>query len=192
MMNGAGLREWLATEIRDAETSWSVGAFGAIAEFSRDPEEPASLVCDASRLEAVTGRGGVRIDGLESVRPVAYETTNKNPDLWSHAIALCLPTAACAMNRRATLAEIGPDTAALRNEDRDARLFHLGLGTIQVDVCVRTADPDLLRPLRGGVGKSLFDTGSPAMRAILDASPHRVFVTRIGRAEVYQPIPPAD
>ena len=30
------------------------------------------------------------------------------------------------------------------------------------------------------------------MRIILAASPHRVFVSRIGRAEVYQPIPSAN
>jgi hypothetical protein len=31
-----------------------------------------------------------------------------------------------------------------------------------------------------------------AMRIILAANPHRVFVSRIGRAEVFQPIPPPD
>ena len=35
----------------------------------------------------------------------------------------------------------------------------------------------------------LFEPGNPAMSLILRHSPHRVFVTRAGRVEVYQPIP---
>ena len=192
MTSALELREWISSEIRDVGTSWSVGTFGAIAEFTRDEDETAQIGCDASRSEAVTARGGIRIDQLANVRPAAYETTNRNPDLWSHAIALCLPAADCAMNCRDVLTEIGPDDAALREDDRRARLFDLGLATLQVDVCVRTLEPVLLSALRAGLGKSVFDHGNPAMTAILRASPHRVFLTRVGRAEVYQPIPAAD
>src|SRR6185436_21057716 len=35
--------ECLAGQMADAETQWSLGTFGAIAEFSRDAEEPAKL-----------------------------------------------------------------------------------------------------------------------------------------------------
>ena len=192
MTNALELREWISSEIRDVGTSWSVGTFGAIAEFSRDQDETADVGCEASRCEAVTARGGIRIDQLANVRAAAYETTNRNLDEWSHTIALCLPAADCAMNRRAVLTEIGPDDAALREDDRGAHLFDLGLGTLQVDVCVRTSEPALLKALRDGAGKSVFDHGNPAMMAILRGSPHRVFVTRVGRAEVYQPIPAAD
>jgi hypothetical protein len=37
----------------------------------------------------------------------------------------------------------------------------------------------------------VFETGNSAMGIILAASPHRVFLSRIGRVEVYQPIPAA-
>jgi len=178
--------------MRDFDASWSVGTFGAIAEFSRDQDEPANVACDASRSEVVTAKGGIRIDGLANVRPVAYETTNKSPDSWGHAVAFCLPTADCATSGRSVVTEIGPDDQALRDEDRSAVLFDLGLRTMQVDVCVRTSDPDLIAALRAGAGKSLFDHGNPAMPAISRASPHRVFITRVGRGEVYQPIPAPD
>jgi hypothetical protein len=85
--------------------------------------------------------------------------------------------------------ELGPDSMAVRPEDRDSILFDLGLGALQVDVCVRASEPELLSALRAGAGRSIFDIGNPATAAIFEASPHRVFVTRIGRAEVYQPIP---
>lgn len=192
MMNALELRAWIASEIRDAGTGWSVGTFGAIAEFIRDQDEAADIACEASRSEVSTARGGVRIDDLANVRPVAYETLNRNPDLWSHAVALCLREADCGMSRRVVLTEIGPDDAALRPRDRRAILFDLGLATLQVDVCVRTSDPDLLSALRAGAAKSVFDPANPAMMAILRASPHRVFITRVGRAEVYQAIPAPD
>ena len=35
----------------------------------------------------------------------------------------------------------------------------------------------------------MLEPGNPAMELILAHSPHRVFITRAGRAEVYQPIP---
>jgi hypothetical protein len=36
----------------------------------------------------------------------------------------------------------------------------------------------------------VFEPGNPAMAMILAANPHRVFISRLGRIEVYQPIPP--
>jgi len=53
-------------------------------------------------------------------------------------------------------------------------------------------EPEVVSALRAGEGRSVFEMYNPATTAIFRASPHRVFVTRIGRAEVYQPIPPAD
>ena len=68
-------------------------------------------------------------------------------------------------------------------------LFDLGLGALQVDCCIRTADRALTEGLRAHAGRSLFEPGNSAMGLILAASPHRVFMTRGGRAEVYQAIP---
>ena len=67
------------------------------------------------------------------------ETTT--PESWNHRVALCLPEDGCAKNRRAVLTELGADTQALREQDRGASLFDLGLGALQVDVCVRAIDP---------------------------------------------------
>jgi hypothetical protein len=186
------LEDWVAQSLRDPGAQWSAGTYGAIAEFSRDSSEPADVVCTPFGGQASTARGGVLVELRNEVRAVAYETTTKDRDQWSNAIALCLPAADCAMGGRTTVHELGPDSMAIRAEDRDAILFDLGLGAAQVDMCVRTSRPEVLSALRAGEGRSLFDTANPATAAIFTASPHRVFVTRIGRAEVYQPIPPAD
>jgi hypothetical protein len=186
------IHEWISRSLGDPGAQWSAGTYGAIAEFSRDPAESAEVVCSQFGGEASTARGAVRIELSEEVQAVAYETTTKNRDQWGHAIALCLPAEDCTMGRRTVIQELGPDSMAIRPEDRDSILFDLGLGALQVDVCVRASEPELLSALRAGAGRSIFDMGNPATAAIFEASPHRVFVTRIGRAEVYQPIPPAD
>ena len=95
------------------------------------------------------------------------------------------------MNRRGVLTELGADEEALRAEDRNAILFDLGLGALQADFCVRIGDADTAASLRRHTGRPIFEPGNPAMGIILHANPHRVFSSRLGRIEVYQPIPPA-
>jgi len=90
------------------------------------------------------------------------------------------------------LTELGPDHDALRDGDKGAILFDLGLDALQVDAAVRVADPGIVAQLRAQAGRSLFEPGNPAMATILGANPHRVFIGRLGRVEVFQPIPPAD
>jgi hypothetical protein len=70
-------------------------------------------------------------------------------------------------------------------------LFDIGLEALQADLCIRTSDLEVIAKLRSHAGRSVFEPGNPAMGVILAANPHRVFVSRIGRIEVYQPIPPA-
>jgi hypothetical protein len=60
---------------------------------------------------------------------------------------------------------------------------------LRADCCIRTADAALIAALRAGAGRAVFDHSNPVMGAVLKAGPHRVFITRGGRAEVYQPIP---
>jgi hypothetical protein len=182
--------EFLAAQMADPWTNWSLGTFGAIAEFTRDADEPLILSRSDAVFAAVTGRGGIRIEPPDGVRLFASESTTR--DSWNHRIALCLPKRQCAMNRRTALTELGPDREALREQDREGTLFDLGLGALQVDVCVRVADTNVAAELRLHAGRALFDPSNPAMSVILAANPHRIFMSQLGRIEVYQPIPPAD
>lgn len=182
-----GLPKTLRNLVADPETAWSCGSFGAIAEFARVSSDRARVSKDG--LSVHTARGALRIETLSQVRPVAYELPSSDPDLWQHGMALCLPKAACAMGRRTVFTELGPDRDAVRRQDRAAILFDLGLGVLQADTCIRTADPAAIAILRAGQGRSLLEPGNPLMREILRIGPHRVFRCRFGRVEVYQPIP---
>src|SRR5215217_5333244 len=105
----------IAEQLADPNAQWSLGTFGAIAEFMRDADEPAEITQAEQSIAVVTPRGGVRIEVRPDLRPVAFETITTSA--WSQRVAFCLPEAASAMNRRAVLTEIGPDRAALRPQD---------------------------------------------------------------------------
>jgi hypothetical protein len=180
--------DFLSDHLADSATGWSMGTFGAIAEFTRDADEAAELCRSERAISAVTARGGLRVAAHESLRLIASESPTS--ESWTHRVAFCLPEKSCAMSGRSELTEVGPDREALRAVDQAGVLFDLGLGTLQVDVCVRSNEPEVIAALRSCAGKSVFDPMSRAMSVILSANPHRVFISRIGRAEVYQPIPP--
>ena len=175
----------ISLHLRDPQTSWAIGTFGAIAEFHRDADEPVALSTDG----AVTARGGIRLQRNGAVRPIAWERPAAG-DGWVHGIALCLSTASGAMNGRSTITELGPDSGALNEEDRDAVLFDLGIGAPHCDICVRTSNSGILCSLRAAIGQPLVDT--ELLAKIPDMSPTRVFISRLGRVEVRTPIPKPD
>lgn len=178
--------------LADPATVWSLGTFGAIAEFMFDADEAVTTSVGDGLVEAATGRGAIRLRSDPDVVAVAYETPARAKDRWSHAIALCLPIGEAAGARRNVITDLGPDTDAVRPEDREAILFDLGLGTMQADICVRTGDPDAVALFREWTGRSLFESGNPLPPLMPKISPNRVFTCRLGRIEVFQPIPPAD
>lgn len=171
----------IAAHLKRASTSWSIGVLGAVAEFFRVKDE-AQTTDDATWV--VTARGAIRIAVIGAMRAVTCSARDGEPS----SIALCLPAADCAMHGRSVITEAGPDHYALRDHDREAILFDLGLGSPYFDFYIRTAEPAAIRRLREGIGCSLFDARHSLPRAIVDMQPHRVFVSRLGRIEVYQRI----
>ncbi|SMH46757.1 DUF6925 family protein [Azospirillum agricola] len=190
----SGLAALLRHAVGDPDTAWSLGSFGAVAEFMRDPGETVRLgerdAGGAMVLEARTARGGLRIRLDPALRPFAFETAAGTG--WSQSVALCLPAGACAMAGRRVVTELGPDSDAIDPKDREAILFDLGLDLPQTDACVRSADPRVIERIRAGAGLPMFDPDSPLRDAWPALSPERIFVCRFGRIEVSQPIPPPD
>ncbi|UPY35256.1 hypothetical protein [Sediminicoccus sp. KRV36] len=183
------MRDALTQLLDDHETGFAIGVMGAIGEFIRDAEEPAT----ASPLGRITARGGIalRLDHA-TARLIAWEEPSSDPRLWRQAAALLLPEAEAAMGGAALVTEVGPDAEALRAEDRAAILFDMGVGFAHLRAGVRTADSGLIATLRAGCGMALLDPANPAAMAIIHQSPHRVFLSKLARIEVYQPIPPPD
>ena len=166
------------TQLAMASSGWSIGALGALAEFERDEDERAVQAGTA----VVTARGAIGLDLHPRTRAIAYELPSARADAWLHGIALCLPSAASRMHGRSTITETGRDADALRQQDRDSILFDLGLDSEYFDFHVRTGDRAQINVLRDAVGRSLLD--EPGLVAeIANMSPHRVFVSALGRIE---------
>jgi hypothetical protein len=178
--------------LADPQAGWSIGTFGAIAEFMRDIGEATELATGSASVAASTARGAIRIVVSPQLRPVAFERPVGTGTHWAHNVALCLPGPASAMGRRTVITELGPDTEAVRAQDRDDLLFDLGLGAQHIDACVRTHDPQIIARLRAAAGRTLFDPASGVAAALTSLHPHRVFTSRAGRIEVFTPIPPPD
>jgi hypothetical protein len=178
--------ELAAAHLADPASSWSIGASGVLAEFAREADEP----CALEALQAVTVRGAIRVEWLPALRALAYEVLSARPALWHHGVLFNLPAAAGTLPVRAVVTELGPDAGAIRAEDRDARLFDLGLGSAAFAFCVRTRDAALIRSLRRTEGAVFLADGRELAVALVAASPHRVAFSRVARIEVYQPIAP--
>lgn len=191
MIASRDLRSVLRAHLADRASSWSIGGYGAIAEFHWLPEDPAPddpESDDTAALRVSTNAGALRIALSDDVVPHAYQNLSRHPDRWLHGVALCLPWRRARRPMRTVLTELGRDLNAVRSDDRDAVLFDMGLGLPHVEVCVRTDSPSLVKRLRAACGRSLLGRARDAMQAIKEASPHRVFVSQLGRLEVYQRI----
>jgi hypothetical protein len=76
-------------QIQNPLSSFSIGSFGTIAEFQRDPSEQADIEIEDS-YSAVTARGAIKIELHEKVQAVADENLSKHPERWRNGIVFCL------------------------------------------------------------------------------------------------------
>ncbi len=185
-------KRMIEQHLRRASSGWSIGIFGAIAEFVYDADEPLQFHDASAKSAIVTERGAIAIADSAAAKPIAFETLATCTHDWSQSVAFCLLEADAAMPARDTLTELGPDTQALRDGADGDLLFDMGMGTAYLQFCIRTAEPELIKTLRAEQGRSLFDPHNSAMANIVASSPNRVALSRMGRVEVYQPIPAAD
>jgi hypothetical protein len=167
----------------DSACTWSMGGEGALAEVAPDGG-PLETGRSGPTLWMVTSGGGLRITFTAVTAAFVARGKNDRPS----AVVFAVPETS-RPNVRTTLTMVGPDRDALRVDRRGDQLVDLGLGQ-PVAFCVRTGDPDLLDALRMHEGAS-WRSALPAMGpALVAASPDRVLCGPLGRAEIYNPIPP--
>jgi len=182
------IRTVLREHLEKPASSFSIGCFGAIAEFHRIPSEPVEVTEHQHTLQSITAQGAIQIALQSAITPVAYEGISKNTKSWQQGVVFCLPRAQARMSQRQHITELGPDRDALQEKHQSAILFDLGLGAENIDFCIRTEDSVLIDALRQCRNQSFFETSPELKDSILQLSPHRVILSRIGRIEVYQPI----
>lgn len=167
---------------------WSIGSFGAIGEFVRDPDETVEIREAPDLIEVVTARGALRATASVALTPIAWDSLSGDGESWGHSLAFCIPRPETA-NRLIRI--LGPDTGAIREEDRASLLIDCGVGAGAVTMAMRTSDSGLIAAATAAEGQPML--GTPGlMGEVLRAQPHRILISPAGRVEVFQPIPPPD
>ena len=172
----------------DPANGWSIGSFGAIGEFIRNADEPATIARAPGRIEIVTARGAMRIAPTTDLAGIAWDSLSADGESWGHALAFCCPRPDSGDR---TIRALGDDASAIRPEDRADRLFDLGVGAGAVTMALRTGDVALIAALNAREGCALL-AAPELMAEFLRAQPHRVLLSPAGRIEIFQPIPPPD
>tara|TARA_B100000676_G_scaffold311511_1_gene381642 strand:- start:946 stop:1917 length:972 start_codon:yes stop_codon:yes gene_type:complete len=187
MEAAVSVSDLLRCYVSDAQTAFSVGSFGALAEFQRGTDEPCELDL-GNQLQAVTARGALRIDACQPVVAVAHESISRRAPQWTHGLTICSHSTPDMISRSATIAELGPDSEAVQAQHRAALLFDLGVCVGDTRFCIRTSDDELITLLRCQVGKVFVRLSEIVVGAIVAKDPHRVVYSKQARIEVYQPI----
>lgn len=178
------LRQWAS----DPSHGWSIGSFGAIGEFVRDPDEPCDIASNSHSFTFRTERGAIRVENNPDLIPFAWDTLSSDGESWGHSLALCCPLTATPPP---VIQALGPDSDAIKPEDQSSYLFDLGVGTGQIRMALRSDDPALVAAMQQSEGRS-FLNNMDLMREVLRAQPNRVLLSPAGRIEVYQNVPPPD
>lgn len=163
-----------------AHTSWSVGCFGAIAEFHREGGEEFAR---PARLERATARGSVRIDpqaAAEQLAGLAWESPGGHGRSWTQGFVAHLPDEQARMSVRTALTRL--------DDEAGGALFDIGIGAPNIDACVLVDDAELKRQLDAKLGRSIWEPGNHALEAIKEASPTRSFRSTVAEVRVHQHI----
>ncbi|MFT4148902.1 MAG: hypothetical protein QM656_01800 [Paracoccaceae bacterium] len=96
-----------------------------------------------------TGQVGLRLQGIP--RLLAFETLSSDPAGWNHGIALCVAAPSPA-RRAGVITSLGPDSGAIRPQDRNLPLFDLGLGHQGVSHLLLRPAPERVESLRSLCG----------------------------------------
>jgi len=120
------IKNLLSELIGRPNTAISIGGLGAIAEFDGDQKKVS--FDSRNELQICNSKGAfrVKIDSGESV--LAYETLSQTPKSWQWGMAVLADRNPYFANLNNGLHEIGPDTDAISENDKDALLFSLGTG----------------------------------------------------------------
>jgi len=183
------IKTLLEQHLNQASSGFSIGSFGAIAEFYHRSEEPI-IMDNTEQLTLITERGAIRLEMPDNTYPIAYEAVSKNKQRWQQGLAFCLPKAESAMSRRKGLTELGADKEAIDNTQAEAILFDMGIDAYNIDFCIRTKEQELIKLLRQFEGVPYEKLSDTLKTKIIKSSPCRVVQSKLGRIEIYQVIGP--
>ncbi|NHB78560.1 DUF1289 domain-containing protein [Rhodobacter calidifons] len=182
------IRRFVQASLSGAAGTWVVGVVGAVAEFAAPPGAAIAVREDGADLVATTPGGALRLRLDDHVRALRFDPPDTPPG--RQRLVLAVLREAGRLPAFAVVADLGPDAAAIAPQDRDHRLYDLGLGRKEARFCVRVAPGPAARALAAAVGQPLAAALPQLGPALLAESPARVVESALGRIEVTTPIPP--
>ncbi len=156
--------------------SFSVGAPGVVAEFCAPDNEPV-VWNHTDGIMTGTCRGGLlEITLADNVLGLPFDVAGRKGNRRIRGYLFCLARRHATTACHRVLRRVGAD------------VFDIGAGVGNVDALVVVDDPALCRTLTQAEGQRLVGTHHPALAAIVEASPPRLFRSRLARITVTAPI----
>ncbi len=182
------IRRFVEASLAGAAGTWVVGVVGAVAEFAARPGAAVTVTVGGDEVTARTPGGALRFRIDEHVRALSFDAPDTPPD--RQPIVLAVLRERGRLPAAPVLADLGPDRAAILPQDRDHRLYDLGLNRKEGRFCVRVAPGPAARALGEAAGQPLAQVLPQLGPVLLAESPARVVESALGRIEVTTPIPP--
>jgi predicted Fe-S protein YdhL (DUF1289 family) len=182
--SGATLLAELIHLAEKQDTGWSIGVYGAVAEFATGNDLLPEIEGGDDHLILRTSGGALRLRLPAGTR--MFELIGAAGKVERRVLALHRSRLKGAPASGVT--ELGADEGAIEPVCRSGRLFDLGVSRSIISFCVRTGEPALIAALRRADGRDPFDPTTCLVPALLASSPDRVVISPIGRIEVSAPI----
>lgn len=182
--SGAVLSAELIRLAREPKTRWSIGVYGAVAEFdTRNQATPMIEVGEGSLLLRASG-GAMRLHPPPGTR--VFELVGASRKI--ERLVLALHGSRVRGIPANGVTELGADEDAIEPACKNETLFDLGVSRSVVRFCVRTGEPALVAALRRAHGLDPLDLANGLVPTLLASFPDRVLISPIGRIEVSGPI----
>jgi len=194
---GFRLRSWsgevlmaaLIDLARQPNIGWSIGVYGAVAEFvTRNASIPEIEIGGDGGLILRTPGGSLRLRPPPGTR--MFELVGAARKLERRVLALHRSRLRAMPASGVT--ELGADEEAIGPAHRTERLFDLAVTRSMIRFCVRTGEASLIAALQRANGLDALDPAIGLVPALLASSPDRVVISPIGRIEVFGPIVRSD
>ncbi|MEM1313236.1 MAG: DUF1289 domain-containing protein [Pseudomonadota bacterium] len=181
------VREFVLLSLRERAGTWALGVVGAVAEFAPPQGARVEVEAEGDVVVASTAGGRLRFRIDDDVRALVFDPP-ETPET-QRRVVLVVKRERGRLPAVDAIDDLGPDRDAIRAEDREARLFDLGLGRKEGRFCVRCPSGPARDALAGAVGMSLASALPRIGPALVQASPARVVESALGRIEVASAIP---
>jgi len=169
---------------REPKTRWSIGVYGAVAEFATRNHVATTIEVEEGCLVLREAGGAIRLRPPPGTR--LFELVGASRKI--ERLVLALHRSRLTGLPAIGVTELGADEDAVEPACKNERLFDLGVSRSIVRFCVRTGEPALVASLRQAIGLDPLDPANGLVPTLLASSPDRVLISPIGRIEVAGPI----